>query len=364
MPHASGATVGPARQHNASGGFKARHAFVSTSRRRSLQVRRTYFHRFAVVMLVAAALCAPIAVDAQSYPSRAVRIIVPFSPGSGGDVLARMLAPKFTAAWKQPVIIENRDGGGGLIGAELVAKAAPDGYTLLLAASSWSVAPSLYAKPPYEPLRDFVAIGRICFIPSVLVVSPALQVNDVKDLIRLAKAKPGQLDYSSSGKGTSSFLSMEYFKAMAGVDILEVPYKGTAQALTDVIGGQVTMNMPNLASALPQIRAGRVKALAVTTAKRSTAVPDIPTIAESAGLANYDAAQWQGLVAPAGTPPDIVARINAELNRALHDPDIVEKTAQLGIELAPTTPGQFGNDIAADVAKWSQLIKTLNMRLD
>jgi len=315
-----------------------------------------------VVVMLAASIQGT--AGAQTFPSKPIHIIVPFSAGSGGDILARMLGPKFTAAWGQPVIVENHEGAGGAIGAEIVAKASPDGYTLLLAATSWAAAPSLYDKLPYDPLRDFAAVGRICFIPSVLVVGPSLHVSNVKDLIRLARAKPGQLDYASSGKGTSSFLSMELLKAMAHVDILEVPYKATAQALTDVIGGQVMMNMPNLASALPQIRAGRVRALAVTSAKRSTAAPDIPTMAESAGLPGYEAAQWQGLVAPSATPPQIIAQINAELNRALQEPDIREQLSKLGIELAPTTPKQFSAAIASDVAKWGQLIRTLNLHLD
>ncbi len=318
------------------------------------------------ILVAAVSLCAGGGAVAQapSFPVKPVRIIVPFSAGSGSDVFARTLGPKFTAAWGQQIVVENREGAGGLIGAQLVAKAAPDGYTLLLAANTWAVAPSLYAKPPYDPLRDFVAIGRIGFIPSVLVVHPTLPVNDVKDLIRLAKAKPGQLDYSSSGKGAPSHLLMEYLKAMAKVDIVEVPYKITAQALTDVIGGQVMMNLPILPAALPHIRAGRLKALAVTSGKRSAAAPEIPTMAESGGLPGYEAAQWQGLVAPAGTAAEVVAYINAELNRALQQPDVRQRMGNLGVEFAPTSPEQFTADIKEDIAKWSQLIKARDIRLD
>ena len=214
-------------------------------------------------------------VMAQGFPNKPVRIIVPFSAGSGSDVFARTLGPKFTETWGQQVVVENREGAGGAIGAQLVAKAAPDGYTLLLGATSWAVAPSLYAKPPYDAFRDFVPVGRIGSVPSVLVVHPALPVNDVKALIKLAKAQPGKLDYSSSGKGAPSHLFVEYFKAMAKVDIVEVPYKITAQALTDVIGGQIVMNLPILAAGLPHVRAGRLKALAVTSAKRAGAAPEI-----------------------------------------------------------------------------------------
>ncbi len=303
-------------------------------------------------------------VMAQGFPNKPVRIIVPFSAGSGSDVFARTLGPKFTETWGQQVVVENREGAGGAIGAQLVAKAAPDGYTLLLGATSWAVAPSLYAKPPYDAFRDFVPVGRIGSVPSVLVVHPALPVNDVKALIKLAKAQPGKLDYSSSGKGAPSHLFVEYFKAMAKVDIVEVPYKITAQALTDVIGGQIVMNLPILAAGLPHVRAGRLKALAVTSAKRAGAAPEIPTLAESGGLPGYEAAQWQGFIAPAGTPADVVTKINAELNRALQLPDVKERIGNLGVDFAPTTPQQFAADIKTDVAKWDQLIKSLGIRLD
>ena len=301
---------------------------------------------------------------AQVYPSKPVRIIVPFSPGSGSDVFARTLAPKFTEAWGQQVVVENREGAGGVIGAQLVAKSAPDGHTLLVGATSWAVAPSLYAKPPYDALKDFVPIGRIGFVPSVLVVHPTLPVNDVKGLIRLAKAQPGKLDYSSSGKGSPSHLFVEYFKAMAKIDIVEVPYKISAQALTDVIGGQIVMNLPILTAGLPHVRAGRLKALAVTSAKRAGAAPEIPTLAESGGLPGYEAAQWQGLIAPAGTPADVVTRINAELNRALLLPDVKERIGNLGVDFAIGTPQQFAADIKTDMAKWDQLIRSLGIRLD
>lgn len=301
---------------------------------------------------------------AQQFPAKPIRIVVPYSAGSGSDVIARALGVKFTEAWGQPVVVENREGAGGLIGAQFVAKAAPDGYTLLMAGIPWAVSPSLYAKPSYDPLRDFVAIGRVGFTPSVLVVSPTLPVKDVKELLQLAQAKPGQINYSSSGKGAPSHLFMEYLKTMAKVDIVEVPYKITSQALTDVIGGQVMMNMPILVAALPHIQAGRLKALAVTSGTRSAAAPEIPTMAESAGLPGYEATQWVGLVAPAGTPAEVVARINAELNRALQQPDVRERIGKLGVDFAPTTPEQFTADIKADTSKWNALIKALGIQLD
>jgi len=317
---------------------------------------------FALVLAAGAFAGGPAA--AQGFPAKPVRIIVPFSAGSGSDLFARTLGPKFTETWGQQVVVDNREGAGGVIGAQVVAKAPADGYTLLVAATSWAVAPSLYGKPPYDPQRDFALIGRIGFVPSVLVVHPTLPVNDVKDLIRLARAKPGKLDYSSSGKGAPSHLFVEYFKAVAKVDIVEIPYKITAQALTDVIGGQVMMNLPILSAGLPHVRGGRLKALAVTSSKRAAAAPEIPTLAESGGLPGFEAAQWQGLVAPAGTPAEIVMRINAELNRALQLPDVRERFGGLGVEIAPVTPDQFAAEVRADTAKWAQLIKTLGIRLD
>ncbi len=302
---------------------------------------------------------------AQAYPSKPVRIIVPFSPGSGSDILARTLAPKLTEAWGQQVLVENREGAGGLLGAQVAAKAAPDGYTLLLAAIAWSVAPSLYANPPYDAMRDFVPVGRIGFIPNVLVVHPSVPVNDAKELIRLAKAKPGQLNYASSGgKGAATQLFMEYFKSMADVNITEISYKNTAQSYTDVIGGQVMMSLPILIAVLPHIRAGRLKALAVTSSKRSPVAPEIPTMAESAGLPDYAAVQWQGVVAPAGTPTEVVAKVNAELNRALRLPDVRERFGALGVEVAPTTPEEFTTYLKSDIAHWSKLVKALGIRVD
>jgi len=301
---------------------------------------------------------------AQSFPSKTVRIVVPFAAGTGADIFARTLSSKFSEAWGQTVVVDNITGAGGLLGSQTVGNALPDGHTLLLAATSWAVAPSLYAKPPYDPLRDFVPIGRIGFIPSVIVVNPSLPVSDLKQLIELARAKPGQLNYSSSGKGSPSHLFVEYLKAAAKIDILEVPYKISSQALTDVMAGLVTLNQPILSAALPQIRAGRLKALAVTTSTRSAVAPEIPTVAESGGLPGFEAAQWQGFVAPAGTPAAVVARINADLNRILQLPDVKQRIGGLGLEFALTSPSEFASDIRADIAKWSQLIKSLSLPLD
>ena len=311
------------------------------------------------VGLPAAVLAQP---AANTYPAKPVRVIVPFPPGSGVDLITRIVVPRLAEALGQSFVVDNRGGAGGILGTEIAVKAPADGYNLYVGGAALIVTP-LTTKVSYS-YRDFAPISRLASVPFIVVVHPSMPVNDITHLIKLARAKPGQLDYSSSGKGAPSHLFVEYMKAMAKVDIVEVPYKITAQALTDVIGGQVMMNLPILAAALPHIRGGRLKALAVTSSARAAAAPDIPAMGESSELRGYDAAQWQGLVAPAGTPPDIVARINAELNRALLLPDVKQRIGNLGVEFAPAAPEQFAADIRADTAKWNKLIRTLAIRLD
>ena len=319
-----------------------------------------------LMTLGAGAICglAESVVAQSDYPSRQIRIVVPFSAGSGSDAFARLIGPRLAAARNQPVVVENREGAGGVIGATYVSKASADGYTLLLGALAWSIAPSLYRNAPYDPVRDFAPVGRIGYIPQVLVVTPSLGLSSVKDVIRMARTRPGSVNYASSGKGTPSHLFMEYLKGLAKVDIQEIPYKNSAQALTDVISGQVMMNLPNIAAALPHIRSGRLKALAVTTPTRSAIAPDIPTMAESAGLPEYAAAHWQGLIAPAGTPPEIILRLNNELNRILQMADVMERLTNLGVDVVPSTPAQISEEVRIDVAKWSHLVKTMNLALD
>jgi tripartite-type tricarboxylate transporter receptor subunit TctC len=261
-------------------------------------------------------------------------------------------------------VIDNRPGAAGNIGSDLVAKSAPDGYTLLMCTvSTHAINPNLYAKLPYDHLKDFVPVVLVASVPNVLEVTPALPVNSVADLIRLAKEKPGQINFASSGSGTSIHLSGELFKTQAGVDMTHVPYKGSAPALTDLIGGQVQVMFDNLPSSLPQIKAGKLRAIAVTSAQRAPALPDIPTIAES-GLPGFEATSWFGIVAPTGTPPAIIARINADVNQWLQSPEAREKLLAQGALAAGGTPEQFAAYIRAETEKWAKVVKASGAKVD
>lgn len=299
---------------------------------------------------------------AQDYPARPVRVVVGFTVGTTTDILARLIGQKLGETWGQQVIVDNTPGAGGTIAAASAARAAPDGYTLLLAATSFIVSPSLYGKLQYDPVRDFAPVSLIALVPNVLVVHPSLPVKNVRDLVALARSQPGKLDYASSGKGSASHLNTELFKAMAGVDVVEIPYKSSAQALTDVISGQVTMNYPSLAAALPHIRSGRVKALAVSGARRSSAAPAVPSMAEY--LPGYDAAGWYGFLAPAGTPKGIVTGLNRDVVKVVRLPDVKEKMSSQGAEVVGSTPEEFAAAMKAGRDKWDRLIKRLGIRIE
>ena len=264
------------------------------------------------------------------YPTKPIRIVVPFPAGGTTDILARAVAQRLTETLGQPVVVDNRPGAGGNIGAELVAKAAPDGYTLLMGTvGTHAINASLYAKMPYDHVRDFAPVILVAGVPNVLVINPALPVNSVQELIAYGKANPGKLNFASSGNGTSIHLSAELFKTMTGVQMAHVPYKGSAPALVDLMGGQVQLMFDNLPSALPQIKAGKLKALAVTSAQRSSALPDVPTVIES-GLPGFEASSWFGLLAPAGTPKDIIAKLNGEVAKWLATPGSQGKAGRAG----------------------------------
>ncbi len=302
--------------------------------------------------------------QAPAYPTKPIRIVVPFPPGGATDLLARDVAQKLTDAWGQSVIVDNRPGAGGNIGSELVAKAAPDGYTLEMGTvGTHAINASLYAKMPYDHVKDFVPIILVAGVPNVLVVNPSVPVNSVAELIAYAKANPGKLNFASSGAGTSIHLSGELFKVMAGVDVTHVPYKGSAPALQDLLGGQVQFMFDNLPPSLPHIKAGKLRALAVTSTTRAPALPDLPTMAES-GLPGFEASSWFGLLAPAGTPPAIVAKINAEVAKWLATPEAREKLAKQGANAAGGTSEDFAKHIAAETAKWAKVVKASGAKVD
>jgi len=291
------------------------------------------------VLLALALIAATAVAQGTAYPAKPVRIVVPSSPGGGTDILARVLAQKLSESQGQQFVVENRPGAGQVIGIEAVARSAPDGYTLLMAASAIVINEVLYAKPPYDTLRDFVPVTLGASLPNILVVHPALPVKSVRELIALAKARPGQLNYSSAGSGTSPHLSMELFRLMAGITLTHVPYKGTGPATVDLVAGQVQLSMPNVLTALPQIKGGKLRGLGVTSAKRATGLPDIPAIAET--LPGYEAIQWYGLLAPAGTPREIVNKVQAETARILVLPEVKARLAADGADAVGNRPEEF-----------------------
>ena len=299
------------------------------------------------------------------YPNHPIRIVVPFPAGGTTDIIARAVAQKLTEATGQPVVVDNRPGAGGNIGSELVAKAAPDGYTLLMGTvGTHAINPNLYAKMPYDHVRDFAPVILVAGVPNVLEVYPGLPINSVQELIAYGKANPGKLNFASSGSGTSIHLSGELFKTMTGVQMAHIPYKGSAPALQDLVGGQVQLMFDNLPSSLALIKAGKLRALAVTSAQRSSALPDVPTVAE-AGLPGFEASSWFGLLAPAGTPKEIVAKLNGEVAKWLATPDAKEKLAAQGaIANTGLTPDDFTRHIATETAKWQKVVKESGAKVD
>jgi len=301
---------------------------------------------------------------AQAWPSKPIRWIVPFAPGGTTDILARTIAEKLTPALGKPVIVENNPGAGGSVGATQTAKAAPDGYTIMGGTiSTHAINASLYKQLPYDPVKDFVPITLIARVPNLLVVNPEVPAKNVKELIALLKANPGKYTFASSGNGTSQHLSGELFKSMAGVDMQHIPYKGSPPALQDVVGGQVTMTFDNITTAWPLAKAGKLRPLAVTTAKRSPIAPDVPTLAES-GLAGYEVGSWQGVFAPAGTPPDVVKRLNTEIVKIINMPDVRAKLEALGAEPVGNSSDEFATIVKSEVAKWAKVVKESGAHVD
>ena len=299
-----------------------------------------------------------------AYPAKAIRYVVPFPAGGPLDIVARAIGQELNKSWGQAVVIDNRPGAGGNIGADLVAKAPADGYTILMGAvSTHAINVTLYNKLPYDPIRDFAPVTLITSVPNVLVVHPSVPANNVKELIALAKSRPGQLNFASGSTGSAGHLAGELFNSMAGVRMTHIPYKGAAPAVVDLMAGHVSLMFDNMSSALPNIKATRVRALAVTTLKRSPLLPQLPTISD-AGLRGFDIATWFGIFAPAGTPPDIVARLNGEIVRILHTPEMKERLALLGAEPIGNKPDEFAAFVRAEIPKYAKVIQASGARAD
>jgi tripartite-type tricarboxylate transporter receptor subunit TctC len=301
---------------------------------------------------------------AAAYPAKAIRLVVPFTPGGSTDILARAIGQKLNEAWGQPVLIDNVPGAGGSIGADKVAKAPADGYTLLMGhIGTLAVNPSLYPNLPYDPIKSFAPVAWVARVPNVLVVHPSVPVKSVKELVALAKAKPGQLNYGSGGNGSAANLATEYFKLQTGSSLLHIPYRDTAPAVTDLVGGQIQVLFTGAPAVINQVKAGQLRALAVSSPKRLDALPDLPTVAET-GYKGFEADQWYGVVAPAGTPPDIVAKLNTQINLALNSLELKTRLATEGAIATPDTPANFGKLIATEIARWKPVISGGRVKAD
>ena len=322
----------------------------------------TILKRRSVVLGAASASLAAPAL-AQGFPSKPIRLVVPYSAGGGADTTARLIAPKLQEALGQTVVIDNKPGAGGAIGDDFVAKASPDGHTLLIGAFAHAVNPSLMAKMPFRTPDDFAPVSLLVTVPELLVVTPSFPAKTVGELVAMAKAQAGKLSYASSGNGSAQHLAAELFKMRTGTDIQHVPYKGGALAVADVAAGHVPFYFGNMSSALPQVRAGRVRALAVTSPQRSPAAPEIPTMAE-AGVTGCEISEWNALLAPAGTPPATIDRLNVELVKILRQDDIKAKFADLGAQTIGSTPAELAAFLRAEQAKWAEVVKAAAVKIE
>lgn len=323
------------------------------------------FHRgarFIAVMIAVMTATTAVAQTKSAYPSKPIRVLVGFAPGGGSDILSRAVGQKLAERWGQPVVTDNRAGAGGTIALDLAARAAPDGYTLLVISGSQITNATLVTKVPFDIRAAYAPITQMTSQPYVLLEHPSVPAKSVKELIAYAKANPGKLNYASSGTGSSAHLGMELFKSLAHVDMVHVPYKGSGQALIDLLGGQVQLLLASAISAGPHLKAGKLRALGVTSGKRSPHLPDLPAIAE-AGVPGFDVIGWYGLVAPAGTPPVIIAALNREVAQILRTADVQDKLAADGTDAAPGTPAQFRTTIVQEIEKWTQLVRTVGVKL-
>jgi tripartite-type tricarboxylate transporter receptor subunit TctC len=310
-------------------------------------------------------ICAAMAATgaAAEFPTRPIRLIVPFPPGGTTDILARLIGPKLTEAFKQPVVIDNRSGASGMIGGDAIAKASADGHTFGIIISTHAISPALFAKSPFDPVRDFAPITLAISVANVISVHPSVPATSLAGLIALAKAQPGKLSFGSAGTGTAVHLTGELFKSVAHLDITHVPYKGGGPALSDLIAGQIPMGVQNITTIVPYVRGGRIRALGISSLERSPALPDVPTVAEQ-GFPGFEAREWYGLVAPGGTPRAIVMRLNQEIVRIINLPDIRARLLDLGADMVGDSPDQFGAHIKAELVKWSKLLKETGIRLE
>lgn len=316
-----------------------------------------------LLLTALASVCTPQALAQAGYPNKPIRFIVPYPAGGGTDIVARLLAQKMTLSMGQPVLVENKPGASTLIGTEMLAKAAPDGYTLGLITDSHAINPSFFAKLPYDSVKDFVPVSQLVFVPLVMVAHPSLNVKTLPELIAAAKAKPGKINYASIGNGTPHNLSMEWVKSLAGIDMTHVPYKGVAPALTDLVAGQVDVMFTGSSSALPYVKAGRMNALAVSSAKRLDSFPDTPSVAEAA-LPEFDFMTWYGSAVPAGTPKEITQRLSREIGLALSQPDVRERLASLGVVGAPSSPDEFAAFMRKETAALARLVKITGVKAE
>jgi tripartite-type tricarboxylate transporter receptor subunit TctC len=352
----AGAAASVRQSDQACARTNALHAFAAA--RRTMRVRI-----FLTTALIAALATGVQPALAQNYPSKPIRLIVPYPPGGNTDIMARALTQELSKGLGQPVVIDNRGGAATVIGSDILAKAAPDGYTLILSTSSHAINVSLYRKLPFDAVADFAPISLVASMPNILVVNPSVPVKSLSELIKLAKAKPGQINYSSSGNGATNHLAMELLKTMAGIEMVHIPYKGTADAVTSLLGGQVSVMFDAASSALPHIRSGRSRALAVSSPGRIASLPDLPTVAE-AGLPGFEVGVWFGIQAPAGTPPEIVKRLNSEILRSLGVAEVRERLAGLGVDIVSSTPEEFAAFVKTEIAKWGKVVKDSGARID
>lgn len=339
---------------------------IRTQTRRQDQSNPTRICTFPRYVVISATLCAATTVSpacAQQFPSRPIRLISPYPPGGGNDVLARLIAEKMGDGLGQRVIVDNRAGANTIVGTEIVAKSAPDGHTMVLVPNSFVTNAGFYPKLPYDTIRDFAPVALVALSPQMLVVHPSISAATVKELLALAKAKPGYYSYGSSGNGSVGHLAMALFAVSAGVQLEHIAYKGTAPAVTELLGGQIPLMMSSMLSVLPHVRSGRLRMLAVTTARRSPAVPDAPTIAE-AGVPGYEATLWYGLLAVARTPDPILERLSGQVEKSLRDPDVIEKLARQGVEPYFHGPRAFAARVREEVPKWAKVIKDSGMRIE